>query len=128
MNINILGELNMIEKKEDTRSTSVELPLDVKKYFGMKCEKNQQKKSELMNILLERFWSMNPKKINIIRREADNTEKILMAFYLTNTNWAKLNQYVSDQTILGNKILKADVLEYVISQYIRNVGFFGNDI
>ncbi len=112
------------------RATSVELTQEIKTYFGVKCEKNGHKKSPLMNVLLERFWVIAKKnpKIKIIRREETDEKKTLMGFELTTQNWAKLNEYVSQETMKGNKILKTDVLLYVIEKYLNNVGFFGDDL
>jgi hypothetical protein len=120
----------MNENKDEKRATSVELSKNTKQYFGVKCEYDEKKKSPFMNELLTRFWKMNDKKRIIIgkSKEIEDGDRTLMGFELTLDNWAKLNQYVSEETTKGNKILKTDVLRFIIEKYLQDLGYFGNDI
>jgi len=133
-----MNETNIEKTKIDAdvdrpiRATSLELPISQKQQFGYNCERNGRLRSPLINELLRRLWNMDenhPGVIKITNDERDPEEKrMLVGFELTLENWGKLNQYVSNQTIKGNKILKANVLEFVIKKYNQNIGYFGHDL
>jgi len=120
-------------KYRPIRSTSFELVKKENQKFKMLCARNDKLRSPLINEILRRFWVINenhPGVIKIINdgRSPEEEKRVLVGFELSLENWGKLNQYVSEETIKGNKILKANVLAFVMMKYNQNIGFFGHDL